>query len=70
MTLQGTLSREFFGGEVWVLRTQDGQAYQLQGQVPPKLEGKQVEVIGEASDAAFGVAMVGPILDIKRLRAL
>ncbi len=66
----GTLKREFFGGEIWVLRTGAGQAYQLQGKIPPALENKQVKVKGSASDAAFGIAMVGPILDVESIQAL
>lgn len=65
---KGTLRREFFGGEIWVLRTPDGQAYQLQGKIPSALEGKQVQVKGSASDKAFGIAMVGPILDVERIQ--
>ena len=64
---EGTLKREFFGGEIWVLRTKGGQAYQLQGKIPAELEDSQVKVQGSASDAAFGIAMVGPILDVQRI---
>ena len=64
---EGTLKREFFGGEIWVLRAKDGKAYQLQGKIPAELENSQVKVKGSASDAAFGIAMVGPILDVERI---
>lgn len=66
----GTLKREFFGGEIWVLRSAAGQAYQLQGKIPAELEDKQVKVKGSASDAAFGIAMVGQILDVESISAL
>jgi len=64
---EGTLKREFFGGEIWVLRTKAGQAYQLQGKIPAVLEDQQVKVQGSASHAAFGIAMVGPIIDVEQI---
>ncbi|MFT5586764.1 MAG: hypothetical protein ACI9VR_004366 [Cognaticolwellia sp.] len=64
---EGILKQEFFGGEIWVLRTKAGQAYQLQGKIPAEMEDKQVKVRGKASDAAFGIAMVGPILDVEKI---
>ena len=64
---EGTLKREFFGGEIWVLRTKAGQAYQLQGKIPAVLEDQLVKVQGSASHAAFGIAMVGPIIDVEQI---
>lgn len=69
MKLTGTLTREFFGGEVWVLRTDEGAQYQLTGDVPAALEGHRVNVQAEPSDNAFGIGMIGPILDVQSVEA-
>ncbi len=69
MKLTGTLTREFFGGEVWVLRTDDGGQYQLTGQVPDKLDGQRVKVKAEPSPQSFGFSMVGEILEVQTIRS-
>lgn len=69
MTLTGTLSREFFGGEVWVLRTDDGGQYQLAGSVPAKFEGKRVKVDATPSNNNFGISMVGQVLDLQSIKS-
>lgn len=68
MKLSGQLSKEFFGGEIWVLRTREGAQYQLQGRIPEALEGKQVAVSASPSENAFGIGMVGEILDVSSIR--
>ena len=69
MNLTGTLTREFFGGEVWVLRTAEGAQYQLTGDIPEALEGHRVSVQAKPSDNAFGIGMIGPILDVQSIDA-
>ena len=70
MKLTGTLSKEFFGGDVWVLRTDEGAQYQLNGSVPSSLDGKKVKVSAKRSKAQFGISMVGDILDVSKVSAL
>ena len=67
MELTGELRREFFGGDVWVLRTDDGQSYQLNGEIPETLLDRRVQVEASRAEAAFGFAMVGAILDVRRI---
>ena len=68
MKLTGTLTREFFGGEIWVLRTDDGGQFQLVGKVPQGMEGARVRVKARPSDNNFGVSMVGPIVDLVSIK--
>ena len=66
MELKGTLERQFFGGEVWVLNTAAG-VYHLKGKIPEKLEGKQVRVKGAPAATDVSFSMVGEIFDVKRI---
>ncbi len=69
MKLTGTLTRQFFGGPVWVLQADGGASYQLKGKVPEALEGRRVEVEGVAAEQGFGLSMVGEVLEVKRIAA-
>jgi hypothetical protein len=51
----------------WVLVTDRGEQLQLVGPVPPELRGRAVVVEGATADA-LGAAMVGPIIQVKRVR--
>ncbi len=64
MKLTGTLRRQFFGGEVWVLEADGGASWQLKGPVPRKLEGQRVTVSGRKAEAGFGFAMVGEVIEV------
>ena len=66
MTLEGQLSREHFGGEVWVLRTADGQ-YELKGRVPAALDGRRVRVKASRAKEAYGFSMVGTIVNVESI---
>lgn len=67
MNLKGTLQRQFFGGEVWVLDAEDGARYQLVGRIPEELAGKKVKVKGKPSPNNMGFSMVGDVLDVSRI---
>ena len=67
MKLSGKLSRTFLGGPVWVLKSDDGKQYQLQGKIPGGLDGKSVIVQGQLSDSQFGISMVGDIVEVKSI---
>ena len=67
MTLKGTLRRQFFGGEVWVLEADGGASWQLRGKVPRELDGQRVEVSGKKAAAGFSFAMVGEVLEVERI---
>jgi len=66
MELKGTLERQFFGGEIWVLNTSDG-VYHLKGKIPGKLEGQRVKVKGAPAATDVSFSMVGEIFDVKRI---
>lgn len=70
MTVTGTLKREFFGGPVWVLQSDEGASYQLKGKVPDKLEGLRVRVDAEPAEQGFGFSMVGEVLELKAISAV
>ncbi len=57
MTWRGRLERRDLGTGVWVLHTTDGTVA-LYGDVPGELDGKAVEVTGQAVDG-MGIGMTG-----------
>lgn len=67
MTWTGRLERRDVGMGAWVLVTDRGEQLQLVGPVPPELRGRAVVVEGATADA-LGAAMVGPIIQVKRVR--
>jgi len=67
MTWTGRLERRDIGTGAWVLVTDQGEQLQLVGPVPPELRGRAVVVEGATADA-LGAAMVGPIVQVKRVR--
>ena len=69
MKLTGVLTRQFFGGPVWVLQADGGAQYQLKGKVPEKYEGQRVQVEAEPAEQGFGLSMVGEVLEVKRVSA-
>lgn len=69
MDLSGTLRREDFVGETWILDTDTGERFQLVGEIPGALAGKRVKVSGHRSSAGFGFAMVGEVIEVRSIRA-
>ncbi len=67
MKLTGVLTRQFFGGPVWVLEADGGAQYQLKGKVPEDLEGQRVQVEGQPAEQGFGFSMVGEVLEVQRI---
>jgi hypothetical protein len=51
---------------VWTLHTDRG-AFALYGDIPRDLAEHRVEVEGEAEEA-FGIAMTGPAIAVRRIR--
>ena len=70
MKFEGQLSRDHFGGEVWILRTGEGAQYQLKGRIPRDLEGSHVQVDAEPAKESYGFSMVGEILEVSSIRRL
>ena len=68
MKVTGELSKEFFGGDVWVLRVPGGATYELKGSIPSKLEGRTVTVQASPAEAQMGFSMIGEILQVSAIR--
>ncbi len=58
MTLEGKLERRDLGTGVWVVATDDGRRFMLDGSVPEGLVGKRVRVDGDEVES-MGLGMVG-----------
>lgn len=68
MRWTGTLEREDLGPGLWVLVTTDGRRYQLDGDIPRKLEGQSVVVRGRAQ-GGMGIGMLGsPTIAVQSIR--
>jgi len=71
MKLSGRVSFREVEGGVWVLEADDGRTYQISGgNGRLRKSGQRIEVEGEVDSAALTVAMVGPVLKVKRYRPL
>ena len=67
----GRVSRSDLEGGHWVLITDQGVTYQLQGGGPDLLkDGARAEVEGRIAAGTMGIAMLGDILEVKRYRVL
>jgi hypothetical protein len=67
----GRVSRSDLEGGHWVLITDQGVTYQLQGGGADLLkDGARAEVEGRVAAGQMGLAMLGEILEIKRYRLL
>ena len=66
----GKLEFEDMGAGAWVLVTEDGDRYTLQGDVPSRLSGQKVTVTGKKTGGAFGFAMLGgDAIEVKSVTA-
>jgi hypothetical protein len=71
MKLKGVMKRSDLEGGSWIFQADNGQSYQLEN-LPDGLcaDGKKLEVEGDLDEAAFGIAMTGPTLRVKKASAL
>ena len=70
MKLKGTLSRTDVEGGHWLLKADDGEQYQLTGDVNAAKDGQRVEVEGKVDKQAMGFGMMGPHFNVTKLTAL
>lgn len=70
MKLKGTLSRTDVEGGHWLLKADDGEQYQLTGEVKDAKDGQRVEVEGKVDKQAMGFGMMGPHFSVTKLTAL
>ena len=67
----GTVRRSDLEGGVWVLVTDQGVTYQLDGGDRSLLvDGLRVEINGQIAADTMGLAMVGDVLRVKSYRRL
>jgi hypothetical protein len=62
----GTVKRSDLEGGHWLLVTDDGDQYQLDG-ARDLTDGAAVEVEGKVDKEAFGFGMTGPIIKVKKV---
>ena len=67
-TLRGRLIRADIGTGSWLLEAEDGVRWQLAGDIPTALAGRDVTVEG-AEAALFGFSMSGPTFQVASIRA-
>lgn len=70
MKLKGTISRSDLEGGLWTLQTESGETYQLTGHVDGLSDGMKAEVEGKVDKNAMGIGMVGPQLNVHKIKAL
>ena len=70
MKLKGTITRSDLEGGHWLLKTDDGDQYQLQGAIDDAKDGQRVEVEGKVDKNAMGIGMMGAYFTVQKLTAL
>lgn len=70
MKLKGTITRTDIEGGAWLLKTDDGDQYQLTGQIEGAKDGQRVEVEGKVDKNAMGFGMMGAHFTVQKLTAL
>ena len=67
----GTVHKTDLEGGSWLLRTDQGVVYQLNGGDKELMtDGKRVEVEGEIESESLGIAMMGDVLRVRSYRTL
>ena len=70
MKLKGTITRTDIEGGAWLLKTENGDQYQLVGKVDGAKDGLRVEVEGKVDKNAMGFGMMGAHFEVQKLTAL
>ena len=70
MKLKGTISKSDLEGGQWTLQTDGGDTYQLTGHLDGVKDGMKAEVDGKVDKNAMGIGMVGPQLNVHKIKAL
>ncbi|MEZ4364690.1 MAG: hypothetical protein R2939_00175 [Kofleriaceae bacterium] len=68
--LTGTVRRSDLAGGLWTLETDEGEHYQLTGEVAGLRDGLRAEVSGKVQRDQLGIGMVGPHFEVQRVRDL
>jgi hypothetical protein len=70
MKLKGTIRRNDLAGGHWVLETEEGETYQLAGDIGGCKDGMKAEVQGKVDKDAMGIGMTGPHFTVQSLKAI
>jgi hypothetical protein len=70
MKLKGMLTRTDVEGGHWLLKTEDGDQYQLQGDLSACKDGARVEVEGKVDREAMGFGMLGPQFTVNKMKTI
>ena len=66
----GKLEYEDIGAGAWILVTESGDRYTLQGDVPSGMSGRTVTIKGRKTSGAFGFSMLGgDTIEVKEITA-
>jgi hypothetical protein len=68
--LTGTVKKSDLEGGHWILETDDGDTYQLQGAVGDLKDGMKARVEGKVDKGSMGIGMTGPSLRVEKITAL
>lgn len=70
MKLKGKITRSDVEGGQWLLQTEDGDQYELHGDVSGCKDGARVEVEGKVDRNAMGFGMMGAHFNVEKLKTL
>jgi cytochrome c-type biogenesis protein CcmE len=72
ITVKGTVQKSPMAAGTWALVGDDGQTYEIYQGAPTALlkEGQQVTVEGKVREDVMTIAMIGPVLEVKKFEAL
>ncbi len=63
--MSGTVQKSDLEGGHWLLVTDDGEQFQLEG-ASDLVDGQKVVVEGKVDKGAFGIGMTGPIIKVSK----
>jgi len=70
-TLKGRIEKSEVEGGVWLLVTDSGERYQLDGgDRELYIKGRKVSVSGNIEEDMMGIGMTGPIFTVKKYQIL
>ena len=70
MKLTGIVKRTDVEGGHWILNTEDGDQYELKGDVSAAKDGARVEVEGRVDREAMSFGMVGAHFNVTKMKTL
>jgi hypothetical protein len=70
MKLRGTIRRNDLEGGHWTIETDNGERYQLVGELDGCKDGLAAEVEGKVEKGMMGIGMTGPSFTVAKIKAL